>query len=202
MDKYTHMADPELVSLYENGDDRAFDVLLERNQERLYSYISYLTSAGDNMEDIFQETFMRAIVAIRNHRYAENGNFISWLYRIAHNVVLDSIRDCDQLNIVHHQLVDENGDLWRGINERTDLAQDNIETLMIQAQQITDLHLLISALPECQRQVISMHYFQEMPFKDIARATGVSINTALGRARYAVLNLRRQAAIRNLFRAS
>ena len=179
--------DEELVALYATGTDEAFDVLLERYKDRLFSYILYQVRNADVAEDIFQETFVKVVVTIRDGRYTESGKFYSWVTRIAHNLVIDFFRREKGENTVSTDETDI--DLLNNAKLSDRCAQSAIDS----EQTFVDLHLLINKLPQEQREVVQMHYFQEMTFKEIAEEKGISINTALGRMRYGILNMRKMA---------
>ena len=183
-DKHT---DDQLVAAYANGNNEAFDALLQRHQSRVYHSIYQMVRERDSAEDIFQETFVKAITTIRQGRYTENGKFAAWINRIARNLVIDSFRQEKVEASVSSD--DENFDILN----RKELSDDTIEDLMIDRQIRDDLRKLIRHLPKSQRQVLVMRYYRNLSFKEIAEATGVSINTALGRMRYAILNIRRIA---------
>ena len=180
--------DEALVALYANGDNEAFDELLNRYRDRLYYYIYYIVRNVEQTEDIFQETFIKAIVTIRQGRYNENGKFSAWLRRIAHNLIIDSYRQDKQENLVSCDEPDVN------ILNTIELAEDTIETAMVNQQILDDVCRLMNALPDEQREVLQMRFYQDLSFKEIAEQTGVSINTSLGRMRYAILNIRRLAS--------
>lgn len=183
----TMRTDEELVALYATGKDEAFDVLLERYKDRLFSYILYQVRNADVAEDIFQETFVKVVITIRDSRYTESGKFFSWVTRIAHNLVIDFFRREKGENIVS---TDESEvDLLNNAKLADRCAQSAIDS----EQTFIDLQRLIEKLPEEQREVVQMHYFQEMTFKEIAEEKGISINTALGRMRYGILNMRKMA---------
>ncbi|MBP5619200.1 MAG: sigma-70 family RNA polymerase sigma factor [Bacteroidaceae bacterium] len=185
MNNLNTMTDHELVVLYEQGKDQAFDVLLSRYKDYIYSYILFLVRNQDYADDIFQETFTRAIVAIRSHRYQTTGKFNAWLIRIAHNLVIDMARNGDSNNVVSSD--DFSKDILNNIN----LSEGTLESQLIKEQNIKTLNQLLEYLPEPQREVIIMHFYEDLPFREIAEKTGVSINTALGRMRYAIINLRK-----------
>ncbi len=188
MINYNSVADEELVRAYAAGDNEAFDNLLRRHQERIYSYILRIVKNEDVANDIFQETFVKAIQTIRQGRYTENGKFPAWISRIAHNLIIDFYR---QEKSENHQSSDfSEGDLLN----RKELCEHTIEDSIIIEQIRDDVKYLIDELPVLQREVLIMRYYQALSFKEIAESTGVSINTALGRMRYAILNLRRIAA--------
>jgi len=181
------MTDEELVALYAKGNNPAFDVLLNRYKSSIHSYIYYIVRDKDLTEDVFQETFVKAIVTIKQGRYTENGKFKAWIMRIAHNLIIDYYRQERNENTISNDEVD--ADLFNDIR----LCDGTVEDQMVQNQVLVDVRKLIRHLPENQRDVLEMRYYQDMSFKEIAEVTGVSINTALGRMRYAILNMRRMA---------
>ena len=181
------MTDEELVVLYSEGKNQAFDILLNRYKNRLYSYIYFIVRNAELAEDIFQETFVKAIMTIKQGRYTENGKFPAWITRIAHNLVIDYFRQERNENVVSND--ESEVDLLNNIS----LSEGTVETEIISNQIHHDVRHLVKLLPENQREVVYMRFYQDMSFKEIAEVTGVSINTALGRMRYAILNLRRMA---------
>lgn len=186
------MTDDTLVALYSKGNNQAFDVLLNRHKSRLYSYIFFIVRNQELAEDIFQETFVKAIVTIQQGRYVENGKFAAWLSRIAHNLVIDFFRQERNENTISND--ESETDLLNNSN----LSEDNIETQIVNEQTLDDVRTLINMLPNNQREVVYMRYYQDLSFKEIADITGVSINTALGRMRYALLNMRRLAVEKDI----
>lgn len=181
------MTDEELVILYSKGENQAFDTLLNRYQNRLYSYIFFIVKSTELAEDIFQETFVKAIMTIKQGRYTENGKFPAWLTRIAHNLIIDNYRQERNENVISND--DSEIDLLNNMK----LSEGTIEMDIINEQIHNDVRHLVKLLPDNQREVIYMRFYQDLSFKEIADITGVSINTALGRMRYAILNLRRMA---------
>ena len=181
------MTDEELVALYAKGNNPAFDVLLNRHKSSVHSYIYYTVRDRDLTEDIFQETFMKAIVTIKQGRYTENGKFKAWIMRIAHNLIIDNFRQERNENTV------SNDEVEIDLLNDTRLCDGTVEDDMVQSQVFADVRKLVRHLPENQREVLELRYYQDMSFKEIAEMTGVSINTALGRMRYAILNMRRMA---------
>ena len=179
--------DEELVALYATGTDEAFDVLLERYKDRLFSYILYQVRNADVAEDIFQETFVKVVVTIRDGRYTESGKFYSWVTRIAHNLIIDFFRREKGENTISTDESDVD------LLNNAKLADRCAQSTIVSEQTFVDLQHLIEKLPEEQREVVQMHYFQEMTFKEIAEEKGISINTALGRMRYGILNMRKMA---------
>lgn len=186
------MTDEELVVCYSKGENQAFDILLNRYQNRLFSYIYFIVRNREIAEDIFQEAFVKAIMTIKQGRYTENGKFPAWITRIAHNLVIDYFRQERNENVVSND--DSEVDLLNNLK----LSEGTVEDMLVDTQIKDDVRALIKLLPENQREVVQMRFYQDLSFKEIAEATGVSINTALGRMRYAILNLRRMAEERNI----
>ncbi len=186
------LTDNELVRAYVNGNNQAFDMLLQRYQGKVYSYILHIVKNKDVADDIFQETFVKIIMTLRQGRYTDTGKFAAWLNRIAHNLIIDYYRQEKSENSVSI----DNDDV--DMLNRRDLCEANIEDLMVDIQIRDDVRRIIDALPLPQREVLVMRYYNDMSFKEIAEATGVSINTALGRMRYAILNMRRIASENNI----
>ena len=188
MSKFNTMSDHELVELYEQGIDEAFDLLLTRNQEHLFAYIMRLTQNIERANDVFQETFMKAIVHIRNHQYRTTGKFSAWLMRIAHNIVIDSKRG-------NKFFAECNGDILSDVlYNNQNMSQECCEAEMFKQADQQMLADLISLLPLPQQEIIHLRFYEELSFKEIAQITGTSINTALGRMRYATINLRKMIA--------
>ncbi len=184
--------DEQLVRLYEDGNDNAFDVLLERHQQMLFSYIFAFVHDEDIANDVFQETFYKVINCIRSHRYTESGKFQAWIMRIARNMVIDVVRH--KRPII--EIVDDK-ERTRLLNNPL-LSVGNIEDEYHNEQTFTQLETMITHLPEPQQEVIRMRIYEKRSFKEIAVLTNCSINTALGRMRYAILNLRKMAAKHDL----
>ena len=192
MDKLKQMTDDLLVSLYLEGNNSAFDVLLNRHKDRLFNYIFFIVRSKEVAEDIFQETFVKAIVTLQQGRYTNDGKFAAWITRIAHNLVIDQFR------IERNENTVSNDETEVDMLNDARLAEGTIENRMVNEQVLKDVRMLVDELPDCQREVVFMRYYQDLSFKDIADITGVSINTALGRMRYAILNMRRIAAEKNI----
>ncbi len=192
MQTLTMLTDSELVKAYAANNNDAFDVLLERHKQKVFSYIFHIVKNQDIADDIFQETFIKAIVTIKQGRYTEHGKFSGWLTRIAHNLIIDHFRQQTAANTVSTDA--EGPDLLN----RHELSEGTIEDRLVESQTDADLRSLVMSLPAPQREVLVMRFYRNMSFKEIAAATGVSINTALGRMRYAVLNMRRIAKERNI----
>ncbi|MBP5393308.1 MAG: sigma-70 family RNA polymerase sigma factor [Bacteroidaceae bacterium] len=185
MNNLSAMTDHELVVLYEEGNDSAFDVLLARHQAYIYSYILFLVKDSDVANDFFQDTFQRAIIAIRSHKYQTSGKFSAWLTRIAHNLVLDQGRKCETTQTVREEQVAP-----KALNSMR-LSEATREDEMIDSQTRESIRSYLEYLPEPQREVVILRFYDDLSFKEIAEQTGVSINTALGRMRYALINLRK-----------
>lgn len=189
LDKYT---DEQLVAAYASGDNEAFDALLLRHKNRLFTYIVQMVRDRDLADDIFQETFVKAITTIRQGRYSDFGKFSAWITRIARNLAIDSFRAEKSEATVSTD--DTNFDVLN----RRELSEETVEDAMIDLQIEHDVRRLVDELPEPQREVLMMRFYKNLSFKEIAEITGVSINTALGRMRYAIFNMRRLAREKEL----
>lgn len=183
-----NMTDEGLAMLYIDGNNRAFDLLLSRNQSRLFSYILFVVRDRDTAEDIFQETFVKVITRLQDGKYTTSGKFSAWIMRIAHNVIMDWYRDQRAERVVE---ATQDNDLSN--ISGSELVVGSIESHYVNSQVMCDVRNLLDNLPPTQREVVFMRYYQQLSFKEIADTTSVSINTALGRMRYAILNLRRMA---------
>ena len=192
MENMKKMADDVLVTLYLNGNNGAFDVLLNRHKDRLFNYIFFIVRSRELAEDLFQETFVKVIVTLQQGRYVNDGKFSAWITRIAHNLVIDQFRVERNENLI------SNDETEFDLLNDARLSEGTVENRIVNEQVLCDVRALIDELPDCQREVVFMRYYQDLSFKDIADITGVSINTALGRMRYAVLNMRRIAAEKNV----
>ena len=187
MQQLSKLTDEQLVAAYAKGQNEAFDVLMHRHKDRLFSFIYQLVKDRDLADDIFQETFVKAIITIKQGRYNDLGKFSAWIGRIARNLAIDSFRQ----DKAENSLSSDNTEY--DILNRRDLAENTIKDTLIDLQIEDDVRRLIEELPESQKEVLVMRYYKDLSFKEIAESTGVSINTALGRMRYAILNLRRMA---------
>ena len=188
MKELNEMTDEQLALSYINGNNRAFDLLLNRTQSKLFSYILFVVRDRDKANDIFQETFVKVITILHEGKYTTSGKFSAWLMRIAHNVMMDSYREQRAEHIVEPS---ENNDL-SNLNP-AHILDSNIENQFVNEQVLRDVRRIMDMLPPTQREVVFMRFYQELSFKEIAETTGVSINTSLGRMRYAILNMRRMA---------
>ena len=182
------MTDEMLALQYVGGDNGAFDELLTRNQKKLYDYIMFVVRDPELANDVFQETFVKIITRLQEGKYTDSGKFSFWMIRIAHNVIMDTFRQQKSLHIIEPTTG----------NDLTKLKSENImdlnrENEYVNAQVLHDVRHIMDLLPAPQREVVYMRFYQELSFKEIAETTGVSINTSLGRMRYALINMRRMA---------
>ena len=188
MKNYESMTDEMLALQYVGGDNRAFDELLTRNQKKLYDYILFVVRDPELANDVFQETFVKVITRLQEGKYTDCGKFSFWLYRITHNVIMDTFREQKSMHIIE-PTADNDLNKLKG-----DFLMDlNRENEYVNAQVLRDVRHIMDSLPAPQREVVYMRFYQELSFKEIAEATGVSINTSLGRMRYALINMRRMA---------
>ncbi|TDB63615.1 RNA polymerase sigma factor [Arundinibacter roseus] len=179
------VSDSELVSLYIRGEEKAFEKLVQRHKSRIYTTIYLIVKDQYVAEDLMQDTFIKAVDTIKSGRYNEEGKFLPWIIRIAHNLAIDYFRrDKRYPNVVF-----EDGS---NVFNTLDFSEDSVESIQIRQETHEQLREMIQRLPEVQRQVLIMRHYEDMSFQEIADATGVSINTALGRMRYALINLRKQ----------
>ena len=186
------LSDSTLITQFTSGNSQSFSILVDRYQKRVYGFIFSKVKDAELADDVFQDTFVKVIKNLRLGKYKDEGRFLSWVMRIAHNIIMDHFRKINRLP--KHESKHEDLDVLYRLVEQS----SSIEDLMIETQIHADLSLLIDELPQTQKEVLRMRLFQEMSFKDIGEQTGVSINTALGRMRYAVLNLRKLIEERNL----
>ena len=185
-------SDQVLLDRYLSGDRNAISRLIERHSRRVRDYIRMMVKDGDVAEDIFQETFIKAVRVIDERRYADSGKFLSWVLRIAHNQVIDYFRAQRQNKTVTE------AEAGYDVLGTLRFAEKTVEDDMVRTQIERDVRALIELLPEEQREVVMMRYFSGLSFKEIAENTDVSINTALGRMRYALINLRRMIKEKNM----
>ncbi len=179
------VSDSELVSLYIRGEEKAFEKLVQRHKSRIYTTIYLIVKDQYVAEDLMQDTFIKSVDTIKSGRYNEEGKFLPWIIRIAHNLAIDYFRrDKRYPNVVF-----EDGS---NVFNTLDFSEDSVESIQIRQETHEQLREMIQRLPEVQRQVLIMRHYEDMSFQEIADATGVSINTALGRMRYALINLRKQ----------
>lgn len=188
MKKFEELTDEQLAMLYVKGNNSAFDELLSRTQSKLFTYIMFVVHDHDLADDIFQETFVKAIVKLQNGQYTDSGKFQFWLTRIAHNAIMDWYRQQQSRHVV-----EPNAE-----NDLQNLSMASVldtfrESELVNEQVLRDVKRIMEALPAPQREVVYMRFYQQLSFKEIAELTNVSINTALGRMRYALINMRRMA---------
>ncbi|HCI57541.1 MAG: sigma-70 family RNA polymerase sigma factor [Bacteroidetes bacterium] len=176
--------DRELVEMYQQGNEDCLTVLIERHQKRIFSAILFLVNNRELAEDIFQDTFVKVINTLKKGSYNEEGKFLPWVLRISHNLVIDHFRRNQRMPMVH-----DKEDY--SIIESLQLMDDNVQDKIVKEQIYKEVRLLVEELPYEQKEVIILRHFADMSFKEIADATGVSINTSLGRMRYALINLRK-----------
>jgi len=193
MKNLNQLTDDEFVKLYGTGNNQAFEILLLRNKSKVYTYIYLIVRNRELTEDIFQDTFIKAIATIQQGRYVESGKFVAWINRIAHNLIIDHFRREKNENTFSADALDYD------IVNNAKLSEKSIEDTMSNEQVLLDVVHLINLLPPSQQKVIRMRYFEDLSFKEIAEKTDVSINTALGRMRYALLNMRRIAAEKDVY---
>ena len=192
MSKENYLNDNELVQRFISGDQNSLEVLIHRHKNRVYSYILLIVKSQDLAEDIFQETFIKVIRSLKKGRYTENGKFISWVLRISHNLIIDHFRKEKLKGTISNDSFE--GDLFNSQK----FSEDTIEDQLVYSQILKEVKELIKELPEDQQQVIYMRHYLDLSFKEIADLTDVSINTALGRMRYALINLRKLVEKKNL----
>ena len=181
-----NLTDQVLVQNFLNGDNKSFEELLSRHKNRIFAFIMSKVKNRDITEDIFQDTFIKVISSLKKGKYNEEGKFLPWMMRISHNLVIDHFRKESKMRKIRPTSEFDIFDIL-------DDGRKNQEDLMIQTQVHADLNILIEQLPEDQKEVLKMRYFEDLSFKKISELTGASINTALGRMRYALINLRKLA---------
>ena len=184
----SEISDDFLIRKFKLGDNKSFDILLNKYQHRVFSYIFKMVKDNELANDIFQDVFIKVITSLKKDNYNHEGKLISWILRIAHNQVIDFYRKDSKMSIIGRSAnVSPDFNIFDLIN----LEDDSIEDLIVSKQILKDVKRLVDHLPKDQKEVVVMRYFKEMSFKDIADITNVSINTSLGRMRYALINLRR-----------
>ena len=195
MHSITPPTDAQLVSDYIQGNEKSLGSLIHKHKSKIYNFIFSKVFDRDNAEDIFQETFIKVIKTLKNGTYKEEGKFLSWVMRISHNLIIDFFRKSNR--IPKFEASSEDYDIFQFIKD----SSPNAENILINQQIVNDLQKLILGLPEDQKEVLNMRLYRDMSFKEIAEYTGVSINTALGRMRYAILNLRKMVDENQIFLA-
>jgi len=183
--KKKSVSDQDLVQAYIQGDQSAIEKLINRHRSKVYTYILLTIKNQQLAEDLFQETFIKVIQSLRGGKYRDNGRFLSWVIRISHNLIIDHFRKEKQMNSVSND--DSEVDLFNSKK----LSDHNIEEVIVNSQIRSEIRLLINELPDDQREVVLLRHYGGLSFKEIAEQTDVSINTALGRMRYALINLRK-----------
>lgn len=180
----SQISDHELINAYIAGQQSALENLIHRHKSRVYAYILMVVKDKELAEDLFQDTFIKVINTIRSGQYKEEGKFIQWVMRIAHNLIIDHFRKSNRLPLI------ENNNEY-DIFDKVRIPVESVEEMMITEQIHKDVKKLIEYLPKEQKEVLILRHYADMSFKDIAELTNVSINTALGRMRYALINLRK-----------
>ena len=184
---YASKSDEFLIQQFRSGNNTAFDILLKRYQSKVFSYIMQLVKDHDLANDIFQEVFIKVVINLKKDSYYHEGKLLSWILRISHNQVIDHFRKSSKMPFVGRSSSNPDFDIFSVLK----LEDSSIEDVMINDQILKDVRLLIHELPQDQKEVVKMRFFMKMSFKEIAEKTGVSINTSLGRMRYALINLRK-----------
>lgn len=187
--------DRQLISLYIEGQEKAFEVLLNRHKNKIYNYIFMKIRDEALSQDIFQETFIKIIKTLKKGAYNEEGKFLPWAMRIAHNLMIDHFRKTNKI-----RMISESSSRSEDYNifDMLELQDNNIEDEIMHNELVSQMVELIDHLPDSQRDILQMRIFKEMSFKDIAKKENVSINTALGRMRYALINIRKLIEKHNL----
>jgi RNA polymerase sigma factor (sigma-70 family) len=179
------LSDYELVQEFVNGRESSIEILIRRHQKRIYSYILLLVKKQDVAEDIFQETFIKVIKSLKEGRYVDNNRFTSWVMRIAHNLIIDHFRREKQAKMLSKDAFEVD------ILNHPKYSDKTVEEEIVFNQILTDVRNLIDQLPDDQKEVVLLRHYADLSFKEIAEQTNVSINTALGRMRYAIINMRK-----------
>ena len=192
MKNLSQLTDDDLVKFYEKGNNKAFEVILNRYKSRVYTYIFLIVRNKELTEDIFQEAFIKAIATIQQGRYVESGRFLGWINRIAHNLIIDHFRKEKNENTFS-----TDGLEYDFVNN-SKYSEKSFEDVINNEQVLQDVVHLVNYLPDSQQEVVRMRFFEDLSFKEIADRTNVSINTALGRMRYALMNMRRIANENNV----
>ncbi|MFD2248622.1 RNA polymerase sigma factor [Pontibacter ruber] len=191
MNTTTQLSDSALVTLYIAGNENAFEQLVNRHKNKVYTTILLIVKDSYTAEDLLQDTFIKAIHTMKGGRYNEEGKFSSWICRIAHNLAIDFFRKEKRSPMI---TLEDGSNVFNTLS----FAEDSAESQQIKEDTHTRLRELIQTLPQSQREVLMMRHFADMSFQEIAEATGVSINTALGRMRYALINLRKKMLKNNV----
>lgn len=192
MNNIRMMSDDELVKTFMSGGEQCLPVLIDRHKNKIYSYILMMVKQQELAEDIFQDTFIKVIHNLKRGKYIENGRFPSWVMRIAHNLIIDFYRKQKHMHVVSNDANDYD------LLNSTKYSEENVEDKMVYSQILTEVVELMNYLPDNQKEVVRLRHFMGLSFKDIAEETGVSINTALGRMRYALINMRVMVEEKNI----
>ncbi|HVN58050.1 MAG TPA: sigma-70 family RNA polymerase sigma factor [Bacteroidales bacterium] len=179
------VSDYELIQQFIKGEQSCFEEIIHRHKNKVYAYISLYIRDQALVEDIFQDTFLKVIQSVKSGRYVDNGKFLSWVMRIAHNLIIDHFRRLKQMNVT------SNDDYESDIFNSKKLSDANVEDHLVNVQIRKDVRKLINQLPDDQREVVILRHYAGLSFREIAEITDVSINTALGRMRYALINMRK-----------
>ena len=190
--KTRQLTDNELITRYQEGDTACFDALLERYQAKVYGYIFSVVKDKETADDIFQDTFYKVIVTINSDQYKDENKFVHWVMRIAHNLIVDHFRRNSKMPLVPNRPESD-------VLDNIKFPDDNAEHVIMKKQTSQNIRRLVKMLPPEQRRVVILRHYGHCDFKDIAARTRVSINTALGRMRYAIINLRRLAKEHNMY---
>jgi RNA polymerase sigma-70 factor (ECF subfamily) len=190
--KTKQLTDNELIERYREGDASCFETLLERYQAKVYGYIFSVVKDKETADDIFQDTFYKVIVTLNSDQYKDENKFVHWVMRIAHNLIVDYFRRNNKMPMVPNRPESD-------VLDNLKFPDDNAEHVMMKKQTGQNIRKLVKMLPPEQRRVVILRHYGKCDFKDIAARTGVSINTALGRMRYAIINLRRLAQENNMY---
>ncbi|HRS53788.1 MAG TPA: sigma-70 family RNA polymerase sigma factor [Bacteroidales bacterium] len=188
---YDNLSDQELISHYIEGNQKSLEVLINRHKKKVFNYILMTIKDKHLAEDIFQDTFIKVINTLHSSNYKEEGKFLQWVMRIAHNLIIDYFRKSKKIPVIENSLE-------HNIFETLNVLDNNVEDKIIYEQIQADIRSLIDYLPPEQKEVLIMRHYADMSFKEIAEQTNVSINTALGRMRYALINLRKLIASKEI----
>ena len=187
-----NLTDNELVEKFISGNQQAIDTLIRRHRKRVFGYIFLLVKNHTLAEDIFQDTFVKVIHSLQKGKYTDNGRFVSWVMRIAHNLIIDHYRREKQLNTVSNESTPVD------IFNSTRFSDKNVEEHIVYEQILSEVRTLVDCLPDDQKEVVMLRHYAGLSFKEIAEQTNVSINTALGRMRYALINMRKIMEEKNI----
>lgn len=179
------ITDYELVQRFIKGEQSCFEEIIHRHKKKVFAYISLYIRDQALVEDIFQDTFLKVIQSVKSGKYYDNGKFLSWVMRIAHNLIIDHFRRTKQMNTI------SNDNYESDIFNSKKFSDENVEDILIKRQIQKDVRMLIGQLPDDQKEVVILRHYAGLSFKEIADLTDVSINTALGRMRYALINMRK-----------